>query len=76
MRDGPGYLMDVQADMLNRLNTRVVVPLLPLSEAPKPAKVLNPQFVCRLGSCNGYSIHGGCAIENAERYGRECRGPP
>lgn len=42
---GLGYLMDVQADMLKHLNTRVVVPLLPLSEAPKPAKTLNPQFV-------------------------------
>lgn len=42
---GLGYLMDVQADMLDFLNTRVVVPLLPISEAPKPAKTLNPQFV-------------------------------
>ncbi len=42
---GVGYLMDVQADMLSHLNTRMVVPLLPLSEAPKPAKTLNPQFV-------------------------------
>ncbi len=37
--------MDVQADILNHLNTRIVVPLLPLSEAPEPAKTLNPQFV-------------------------------
>jgi toxin CcdB len=42
---GPGYLLDVQADMMSHLNTRVVVPLLPLAEAPKPAKTLNPQFV-------------------------------
>jgi toxin CcdB len=31
--------------MMSHLNTRVVVPLLPLAEAPKPAKTLNPQFV-------------------------------
>jgi toxin CcdB len=42
---GPGYLLDVQANMMSHLNTRVVVPLLPLAEAPKPAKTLNPQFV-------------------------------
>lgn len=42
---GVGYLLDVQADMLSHLNTRIVVPLLPLSAAPKPATTLNPQFV-------------------------------
>lgn len=36
--------MDVQANVLSGLNTRVVVPLLPLSEAPIPAKRLNPVF--------------------------------
>ena len=41
---GSGYLLDVQADILQPLNTRAVVPLLPLSEAPKPAKMLNPIF--------------------------------
>ncbi|MBN8462834.1 MAG: CcdB family protein [Dechloromonas sp.] len=39
-----GYLLDVQANILDHLNTRVVVPLLPLSVAPKPAKALNPVF--------------------------------
>ncbi|MEP3114372.1 CcdB family protein [Nisaea sp.] len=42
--DGPGYLLDVQADLLDALNTRVVVPLIPLSLAPTPAKGLNPVF--------------------------------
>ena len=42
--DGPGYLLDIQADLLNHLNTRVVVPLLPLDIAPKPAGILNPLF--------------------------------
>lgn len=34
----------MQANVLSSLNTRVVVPLLPLSEAPVPAKRLNPVF--------------------------------
>ena len=42
--DGAGLLLDVQADLLDRLNTRVVVPLMPLQDAPKPAKRLNPVF--------------------------------
>jgi len=41
---GEGYLLDVQADLLSDLNTRVVVPLLPTSSAPKPATRLNPIF--------------------------------
>ena len=40
----PGYVLDVQADVLNGLNTRIVVPLLPVAEAPTPAKQLNPVF--------------------------------
>ncbi len=43
-RFGPGYLLDVQADLLDGLNSRMVVPLLPETEAPKPAKRLNPVF--------------------------------
>jgi toxin CcdB len=43
-RSGPGYLLDCQADLLSRLNTRFVVPLLPAGEAPKPAARLNPVF--------------------------------
>lgn len=42
--DGEGCLLDVQADLLSHLNSRVVVPLLPLAIAPKPAKILNPCF--------------------------------
>lgn len=41
---GAGYLLDVQANLLGHFNTRVVVPLLPVDAAPKPAKVLNPIF--------------------------------
>lgn len=42
--DTAGYLLDVQATILDHLNTRVVVPLMSWSQAPKPAKGLNPQF--------------------------------
>lgn len=42
--DGNGYLLDVQADLLSHLNTRIVVPLLPASIAPTPAQTLNPCF--------------------------------
>jgi len=41
---GSGYLLNVQADFMHSFNTRVVIPLLPLGEAPKPAKTLNPLF--------------------------------
>ena len=41
---GAGYLLDVQADILNELNTRIVVPLLPPAQAPLPAQRLNPLF--------------------------------
>lgn len=42
--EGAGYLLVVQAGILDHLNTRVVVPLLPPSEAPLPARILNPVF--------------------------------
>jgi toxin CcdB len=43
--DGGGYLLDVQADIMRHLNTRVVVPLMPVGKAPIPATSLNPLFV-------------------------------
>ena len=43
--DGSGYLLDVQADLLNHLNTRIVVPLMLPADAPKPAKGLNPVYM-------------------------------
>lgn len=43
-KDGAGYLLDVQSDLLSGLNTRVVVPLLPKASAPSPAQGLNPEF--------------------------------
>lgn len=42
--EGEGCLLDVQADLLGHLNTRMVVPLLPASIAPQPAQPLNPSF--------------------------------
>lgn len=47
--NGRGYLLDVQSDLLEDLNTRVVVPLLPKPEAPNPAKTLNPTFSVNRG---------------------------
>ena len=41
---GAGYLLDVQAEVHGLLNTRIVVPLLPLAIAPTPARTLNPLF--------------------------------
>lgn len=38
------FLLDVQADVMRHLNTRLVVPLMPLSKAPTPATRLNPLF--------------------------------
>ena len=43
-QDGQGYLLEVQSDLLEGLNTRIVVPLLLQHTAPKPARFLNPIF--------------------------------
>lgn len=43
-RGGVGYLLDVQANLMSSLNTRIVVPLLPRRDGPKPAGRLNPVF--------------------------------
>ena len=41
--DGEGYVVDVQSDHVSqRVRTRVVVPLIPLSELVKPISKLNP----------------------------------
>ena len=39
-----GYYLDVQADILGDLNSRIIVPLMPINQSPKPAKRLNPLF--------------------------------
>ena len=43
-KQGGWLLLDCQADLLGDLNTRLVVPLLPIDEALKPAVRLNPVF--------------------------------
>lgn len=43
-KHGGCLVLDCQADLLNDLNTRLVVPLLSIEEAPKPATRLNPVF--------------------------------
>ena len=41
------YLLDVQADLLDSLSTRVVVPLVAVSIMGKAIKHLNPEFVIK-----------------------------
>lgn len=41
---GVGYVLDLQADLLDGISTRVVVPLLPLDKAPVATRRLNPIF--------------------------------
>jgi toxin CcdB len=43
-RSGEGFLVDCQAPILAGLDTRFVVPLLPLEHFSKPAAHLNPVF--------------------------------
>jgi toxin CcdB len=38
------YLLEIQSNLLESVNTRVVVPLARRSERGRPAKYLNPQF--------------------------------
>ena len=41
---GDGYVIDVQAELLSHLSTRIVVPLLPEGKVPQPITELNPIF--------------------------------
>lgn len=41
---GAGYVLDVQAPLLDHITTRVVVPLVPRAGAPLPIRDLNPIF--------------------------------
>ena len=38
------YLLDIQSDFLDRLHTRLVVPLMPLDSFAAPMERLNPVF--------------------------------
>jgi toxin CcdB len=41
-RSGDGYLLNVQSDLLDGLNTVLAVPLMPIERAPLPMGRLNP----------------------------------
>lgn len=45
LADGSGLVLDVQSELLDPLNTRVVVPLMRRDSAPRPARGLNPVFL-------------------------------
>lgn len=45
LKRGGALVVDCQADLLDGLKTRVVVPLIAESDAPKPARHLNPVLV-------------------------------
>lgn len=38
------YLLDVQTDLISGLNSRLVVPLVPVASAPRPIRRLHPVF--------------------------------
>ncbi len=44
-----GLVLDVQADILDHIDTRLVVPLVPKELSPKPSKRLNPVFTINGG---------------------------
>lgn len=44
LRTSNALVVDLQADLLNRLTTRVVAPLLSPEEFPKQIAYINPQF--------------------------------
>ncbi len=44
LRDGSGYLLNVEHHLHDALRTRVVVPLVPVDRAPQPTPRLNPVF--------------------------------
>ncbi len=44
MRDTGALVVDVQSDLLDPLNTRAVIPLVPMGTGLQPAERLNPVF--------------------------------
>lgn len=43
-RSGPKFVLDVQSDLLERLTTRLVVPVYALRRGDKPVEILEPVF--------------------------------
>jgi len=48
---GEGYLLDIQTDLLDHLDTRVVIPPPPTENAHKKAGALSPSFEIDRHSC-------------------------
>ena len=44
LREDGGLVVDCQSDLLDHIDTRFVIPLLPKSDAPPPFGRLNPVF--------------------------------
>ncbi len=44
-QDGDGFLVSVQAAIFEHLDTRMVIPLMPVPKVSKPAADLNPVFL-------------------------------
>jgi toxin CcdB len=49
--NGSGYLIDVQADLLGNLSTRLVVPMMSVSDSPPVLNRLNPIFDIQSERC-------------------------
>ena len=43
--DGKGFLLDVQSDLLDRLQSRVVAPLISVARFSTPIRHVNPVFI-------------------------------
>lgn len=43
-RGAPGYLIQIQGDFLDALDTRIVAPLLPFASVPRALRDLHPSF--------------------------------
>lgn len=50
-RSGVGYLLDVQSDLLDEIDTRIVVPLFPRGYGTRGAQRLNPEFMIEGENC-------------------------
>lgn len=50
LRHGGALVVNCQSDLLDHLPTRLVVPLIPIEDAPTPAERLNPIF--RIADCD------------------------
>jgi hypothetical protein len=56
---GAGYVLDVQADVLSELNTRIVAPLLPSDASSGSGRPPQPGFRdWGRAACHGHAVHG------------------